>query len=244
MLTVRCNFMTTQIDHNKLLKKIAKERLEPYGVFQSGQSRIFLLDKVWFVIEFQPSSFSKGTYLNVNVDFNFYPRDYFAYSYGNRETGFEEFENEEQFGKLVNELCDLSIERVQDLELKFIDFRTALKTIKKEKVDGAWDLYENGFLNILNGNFNKALKQLSKVSREKCRYDWEFERKKLTEDLIDWLKERPTNLDKINNLITETRRSKKLPTITLGNLTERKPIPNSTLPKAGQTWLKKLFGSE
>jgi len=103
---------------------------------QQGQSRTFLYDKGWFtiIIEFQPSSLSKGTCLNSGVDFNFYPRDYFAFGYGYRETGFEEFNDEEQFNKLVNELCDLTIKRVQQLDQKFTDIWTALKTFEKEKL--------------------------------------------------------------------------------------------------------------
>ncbi len=237
--------MTTQIDHNKLLKKIAKERLKSYGIFQHGQSRTFLYDRGWFtiVIEFQPSSWSKGTYLNIGVDFNFYPRDYFAFGYGYRENGFEGFKDEEQFNKLVNELCELTIKRVQELEQKFIDVWTALKTADKEKADDTWRIYEVAVLNILTSNFDKARKQLSQVSKSKCEYDWEIERKKVADELIDWLQERPIDLDKIENLINRTRQLKKLPIVTLDNLTERKITPNSTLPK-GRMWLKKLFGSE
>ncbi len=241
-----CNFMTTQIDHNKLLKKIAKERLKPYGIFQQGQSQTFLYDRGWFtiVIEFQPSSWSKGTYLNIGVDFNFYPRDYFAFGYGYREKGFEEFKDEEQFKKLVNELCELTIKRVQELEQKFIDVWTALKTMNKEKSDDTLRIYEVAVLNILTSNFDKARKQFSQVSKSKCEYDWEIERKKVADELIDWLHEIPMDLDKIQNLINKIRQLKKLPIVTLDNLTERKTTPNSTLPKAGRMWLKKLFGSE
>lgn len=238
--------MTTQIDHNKLLKKIAKERLKPYGIFQQGQSRTFLYDKGWWtiVIEFQPSSYSKGTYLNIGVDFNFYPRDYFAFGYGYREKGFEEFNDEEQFNKLVNELCKLTIKRVQELEQKFTDVWTAQKTADKEKADNTWIIYEVAILNILTSNFDEARKRLFQVSKTKCEYDWEIERKKVADELLDWLKEKPGDLDKIENLINKTRQLKKLPTVTLHNLTERKTTPNSTLPKAGRLWLKKLFRSE
>ena len=237
--------MTTQIDHNKLLKKIAKERLKPCGIIQQGQSRTFFYDKGWFtiVIEFQPSSWSKGTYLNIGVDFNFYPRDYFAFVYGYREKGFEEFKDEEQFNKIVNELCELTIKRVQQLEQKFIDVWTALKIAEKEKGGDTWRIYELAVLNILTSNFYKARKQLLQVSKTKCEYNWEMERKKVADELIDWLQERPANLDKIENLINKTRQLKKLPTVKLDNLTERKTTPDRTLPKAGQLWLKKLFGS-
>ena len=90
----------------------------------------------------------------------------------------------------------------------------------------------------MTSNFDKARKQLFQVSKSKCEYDWEVERKKVADELIDWLQENPTNLDKIKYLINETRQLKKLPTVTLDNLTERKTTPNSTLPKAGRMWLK------
>lgn len=233
--------MTIQTDHNKLLKKIAKEQLKPYGIFQQGQSRTFLYDRGWFtiVIEFQPSAWSKGTYLNIGVDFNFYPRDYFAFGYGYREKGFEEFKDEEQFSKLVNELCELTVKRVQELEQKFIDVGTALKTANKEKADDTWRIYEVAVLNILTLNFDKARKQLFLVSNTKCEYVWEIERKKVADELLDWLQERPANLDKIENIINKTRQLKKLPPVPLGNLTERKPTSGRN---AGRLWWQKLFG--
>ena len=235
--------MTTQIDHNKLLKKIAKERLKPYGIFQQGQSRIFLHDRGWFtiVIEFQPSSWSKGTYLNIGVDFNFYPRNYFAFGYGYREKGFEEFKDEEQFNKLVNELCELTIKRVQELDEKFTDVWSALKTSDKEKASDPWRIYEVAVLNILTSNLDKARKLLLQVSKCKCENDWEIERKKVADELLDWLNERPRDLDKIENLINITRQLKKLPLVTLDNLKERKTIHNSSLLKSGRMWLKKLL---
>jgi hypothetical protein len=238
--------MTTHIDHNKLLKKIAKERLKPYGIFQKGQSRTFLYDRGWFtiVIEFQPSSWSKGTYLNIGVDFNFYPRDYFAFGFGYREKGFEEFKDEEQYTQLVNELCDLTIKRVQELDEKFIDVWTALKTADKEKRDDTWRIYEVAVLNILTSNFAMARKQLTEISQTKCEFDWEIERKNMADELLNWLQERPASFEKIENIIDKTRQLKKLPTITLDNFTERKPTPNSTLPKSRRSWWQKLFGSE
>ena len=235
--------MTTQIDHNKLLKKIAKERLKPYGIFQKGQSRTFLYDRGWFtiVIEFQPSSWSKGTYLNIGVDFNFYPRDNFAFGFGYREKGFEEFKDEEQYTKLVNELCDLTIKRVQELNENFIDIWTALKTSDTENESNIWRIYEVAILNAVASNIDDARKLLTIVSKTKCEYDWQIERKKLTDELLDWLAESPVSLDKIKNIIIETRELKKLPKMTLENITDRKTTPNSTLPKAGLKWWQKLF---
>lgn len=118
------------------------------------------------------------------------------------------------------------------------------KTADKEKEDDTWRIYEVAVLNVLTSNFDKARKQLIHISKAKCEYDWEIERKMVVDELIEWLKERPTDLDRIESLINKTRQLKKLPIVTLDNLTERKTTPNSTLLKAGRKWLKKLFGSE
>ena len=227
-MNIRRNFMTIEFDHNKLLKKLAKERLKPFGIFQQGQSRTFLYDKGWFtiVIEFQPCSWSKGTYLNIGVDFNFYPRDYFAFGYGYREKGFEEFKDEEQFNKLVNELCDLTIKRVQELDQKFQDIWTALKTVDKDKGEDTWRLYEVAILNAMASDFEKARKQFKQMSKEKCLYEWEIERKQVIDELINWTNDSPVFLDNIKILINKTRQLKKLPTMTLDHLTERKITPN------------------
>lgn len=57
--------------HAKIINSVAKRILAPYGFFQKGRSRIWLQDNGWFLtaVEFQPSGFSKGTYVNVAMHF-------------------------------------------------------------------------------------------------------------------------------------------------------------------------------
>jgi hypothetical protein len=125
--------MEATFDHNKLLKKIASEKLLPHGIVQEGKSRNFLYDNGWWIIivEFQPSSFSKGTYLNIGVDFNFYPKDYFAFTYGYREKGFESAKDEKQFEQLIGEYCDYTIAKVEELKVKFQDVYSAIRIFRK-----------------------------------------------------------------------------------------------------------------
>ncbi|MBI3133814.1 MAG: hypothetical protein HYZ14_03980 [Bacteroidetes bacterium] len=216
--------MTTEIDHNKLLKKIAKARLKPFGIFQKSQSRIFLHDKGWYttVIEFQPSKWSKGTFLNIGVDLNLYPRDYFSFGHGYREKGFEEFTDEKQFEDLVNGLCDLTIKRVQELDNLFIDVWAATTLNEKENSDDPWQLYNLALLNILSKNFDRAGQQLDKLVSKKCEHDFEFKRRQLANEILSWLKDENTLQEKIKNLINETRKLKKLPVATLDDLAVRK----------------------
>ena len=239
--------METGFDHNKLLKKIAKDRLSPEGIIQAGRSRTFLYDNGWWtiVIEFQSSSWSKGSYLNIGVDFNFYPRDYFAFSYGSREKGFEEANDENHFTQIINDYCDFTIEKVKKLKIKFNDIWTATNTFKKGVDDDPWDHFSLGVLYGLTGNLSKSKKYLRKVSKEKCEHDYEFERKKIVTEILGCLNSDETFLTKIKELINQARQLKKLPVVDLGNLRERKTMPiwNSIKQCFGAWRIKPRFRS-
>lgn len=58
----------TDFDHNKVLADSARAALAPLGFKRKGRSRTWYRDGTWWlaVIEFQPSSYSRGSYLNVS----------------------------------------------------------------------------------------------------------------------------------------------------------------------------------
>jgi hypothetical protein len=214
--------MATDFDHNKLLKKIAKNRLRPYGVFQKGNSRTFLLDNGWYIIiiEFQPSSWDKGSYLNIGVDLNVYPRSYLAFSYGYREDGFKGAENDDQFKEIVDAYCNHVIEKVQKLKEKFKDVSTAIDSIKQLYPDDAWQEFDLGILYGLDGQMQKADSSLRKLTDQKCNFDYELERQELANIMLELVTDNQKFTDKTQALITQSRRLKKLPAldITLLNL--------------------------
>ncbi|HEX4035315.1 MAG TPA: hypothetical protein VHX66_12810, partial [Solirubrobacteraceae bacterium] len=61
--------MAREPPHSKLLTTAAREVLRPMGLRQKRRSRVWLDDRAWWVgvVEFQASSFSPGTYLNVGA---------------------------------------------------------------------------------------------------------------------------------------------------------------------------------
>ncbi|GMM86926.1 hypothetical protein [Pseudoalteromonas sp. MTN2-4] len=85
--------------HSKLINNAAREILKPVGLVRKGQSRVWLDDNGWWLtmVEFQPSSWSKGTYLNVGVSWLWYPKDYLSFDIGYRENSFIEFKDEDSF---------------------------------------------------------------------------------------------------------------------------------------------------
>lgn len=59
--------MAKQNEHGKLIAAAAKAALLPLGCVRKGQSRCWFSDeRYWYIfIEFQPSSWSEGTYFNI-----------------------------------------------------------------------------------------------------------------------------------------------------------------------------------
>jgi len=227
--------METAFDHNKLLKKTAKERLTPFRITQKGSSRTFLFDNGWWtiIIEFQPSSYSKGSYLNIGLDFNFYPRDHFAFTYGYRENGFEKANDETAFIKIINDYCDLTITKVDNLKLKFKDVWTAADTFKKHVDNDSWNKFDLAILYGLTGKISDSKKLLLDIKKQKCEYDYEFKRQQFVTDILPWLDNDETFLIKIKELINQTRQLKKLPFVDLDKLQERKTTPNSSIANSG-----------
>ncbi|MGY0375270.1 hypothetical protein [Clostridium sp. JNZ J1-5] len=105
--------------HDKIIKKAAKEILIPLGMFQKGQSRCWLDDNGWYItqVEFQPSAWSKGAYLNVGVSFLWEKSEALnntlSFDFGYREKGHVEFNgNEDNFYREMIGLSTYAKEKV------------------------------------------------------------------------------------------------------------------------------------
>ena len=105
--------------HSKLLTAAARSALRPLGLVQKGRSRTWLDDQGWWlgVVEFQPSSYSRGSYLNVGVNWLWNPKDYLSFNYGHRVhfddgSQYVEYESDEQFAPLAEKLATAAAEKV------------------------------------------------------------------------------------------------------------------------------------
>lgn len=93
--------MEDRQDHNRIIQQAAREVLKPLGLFQRGRSRLWIDDNGWFLtlVEFQPSAWSKGSYLNVALHFLWGNRDFISYDYPiggqTRQNSFVSFTGDE-----------------------------------------------------------------------------------------------------------------------------------------------------
>src|SRR5256885_16246715 len=62
-------FVPARSPHGSIINRVARAALTPLSLRRKGQSRFWHDDYGWraFLVEFQPSSWSKGTYCNVGA---------------------------------------------------------------------------------------------------------------------------------------------------------------------------------
>ncbi len=111
--------MAKQNEHGKLIAAAAKAALLPLGCVRKGQSRCWFSDeRYWYIfIEFQPSSWSRGTYFNVFPVWLFlrpWPGEPI-----HRVGDYIHFESVEQFRPLIEEGAKLVAAEVIALRTKF-----------------------------------------------------------------------------------------------------------------------------
>lgn len=107
--------------HSRLVNAAAKAALGPLGCVQKGRSRTWLDDHHWWVgvIEFQPSSWDKGSYLNVGACWLWSGHDYLSFDAGHRVGGFHAFKDEAQFAAVSEALAAQAGQEVVALRERF-----------------------------------------------------------------------------------------------------------------------------
>lgn len=107
--------------HDKIIANAAKASLRPLGFQRKGQSRLWFSDHSWWlaVVEFQPSSWSKGSYLNVATHWLWMDIAPISFDFGGRLEGFEEYASDEQFAIAVARLTASAAEEARRLEAMF-----------------------------------------------------------------------------------------------------------------------------
>lgn len=201
--------------HNKIINRVARDTLNPIGVKRKGQSRVWLDDNGWWVtvIEFQPSAWSKGTYLNVGVNFQWYPKEYLSFDIGYRETGFVEYESDEQFEPKAKEFAELA-------KVKILEIREQLSSTKsaKEYVISSlqnhrptlWGEFHQGMSCILTKDTKEAISYFNQVLSNPHDTEWAIKLKEFTSRMVISLESGEDALRFIDEIVNKSRELKKL----------------------------------
>ena len=104
------NIDIMQPTHDKLIARAAKKELGSLGFARKGRSRTWIADHGWWatIVEFQPSSWSKGSYLNVAPHWLWSCNDFLSFDFGGRLQEHVPFESDEQFSEATANLAALA----------------------------------------------------------------------------------------------------------------------------------------
>ncbi len=151
--------------HDKIIAAAAKASLSPLGFRRKGQSRTWLADKNWWlvVVEFQPSSWSKGSYLNVAAHWLWSDLGCVSFDFGSRIAEFEQYQSDEQFESAATRLAHCAAEEARVILDMFtsIDVVADLLISEERSQPGRdfrqWPTYHAGVAAGLVGRVDDAL---------------------------------------------------------------------------------------
>lgn len=201
--------MTTppSIDHNKLIAAAAKEALSPLGLKRDGKSRIWYDDHGWWciVIEFQPSSWSRGTYLNVGISWLLFEKAHWTFDVGHREQGFSPARAEQQFADALAGIVAHASQRVQDYRERFGTIQGALGHYQSAELRSHWDCYHAGVIAALAGDVPAAHKYFESLIGQPRQHQWQQGLYYRALDLSRLLGSRREFRDSVAGIVLRTR---------------------------------------
>lgn len=156
--------------HDKIIADAAKSALGPLAFRRKGRSRTWLADHGWWltIVEFQPSSWSKGSYLNVGAHWLWYDSDFLNFDYGGRILEHVEYQSDEQFILVANRLAERAANEANLLATTLTSLEAASNILLHEEgigrhVAGGWVTYNAGMAAALVGRRKTATHMFNRV---------------------------------------------------------------------------------
>jgi hypothetical protein len=152
--------------HSKQLTEAARRILRPMGLFQKGRSRIWLDDHCWWLgaVEFQPSSWSQGSYLNVGCMWLWRVKDYYSFDEGFRVRPFSSFRDEEEFELTAEQLAKKAAQEVNHYRSLFPNVGAVSSYYLSHRPDGFWENFNAAVACALAGRPEDAQRFFNHVT--------------------------------------------------------------------------------
>ncbi len=124
------------------------------------------------VVEFQPSGWSKGSYLNVGAMWLWFEKEYLSFDYGSRVENFAPYQDEAQFAPLAENLARRAAEEVARLRSHFTSVRAAAQQLAARSPMGFWDSFNAAIACGLAGETAQARRFFGEVAGTDGQQDW------------------------------------------------------------------------
>ncbi|MDO9414009.1 MAG: hypothetical protein Q7T81_15675 [Pseudolabrys sp.] len=159
----RKTIMAQPSEHGRIIAAAAKAALAPIGCVRKGQSRTWRADHRYWVIdvEFQPSGWQKGSYLNISVAWLWNVTHGYDFAY--RAGSFIPFETAEQFTPPIRELAAIAATEVLKVREQFGSFSDILDYIKADNRRAPWPGFNAAIVCGLAGDIVSARQYFHEV---------------------------------------------------------------------------------
>jgi hypothetical protein len=168
--------MSAPNEPSRIIESEAKTILGPMGVKQKGRSRTWLDDRGWWlgVVEFQPSSFSKGSYLNVGCMWFWHVKPWISYDLGHRVENHVEFHNEAQFRPEARRLAQKAAREIERWRKTLPSVTNLCSYYARQMTTGnIWPEFNAAIACALGGNGKLSQGFFEKIaSMENLTTDW------------------------------------------------------------------------
>jgi hypothetical protein len=166
----------TGSQHSVLINRIAREQLGPAGFVQKGRARFWYDDQLWraYFVDFQPSSWSSGTYCNVGVMWLWGPtagvKGHWSFHVSERvatpQGQFLPFRADSaDFGPSVRDLAIRALGAASRLRVRFSKLRSVADHYPAEAI-GGWPAYHGAVALGLTGSGQAASDLFNRVATE------------------------------------------------------------------------------
>lgn len=160
--------------HDKIIATAAKNSLHPLGFRRRGRSRLWIADHHWWlnIVEFQPSGWSKGSYLNVAAHWLWSNTGHLSFDHGQRVEGFVEA-SDAQFEAAARTLAEAAAEEARRLGNMIRSIQQTADLLKAEEVSlpetsrGSWSAYHAGMAAGIAGRSSDAAALLKSVTDDR-----------------------------------------------------------------------------
>ncbi len=159
--------------HDKVIADAAKATLGPLGFRRKGGSRLWFADHTWWlaVVEFQPSAWSKGSYLNVAAHWLWSDTGNISFDFGGRLAEFVEYQSDAQFAPAAAGLADSAANETQRLTGMFGSLNSTASVLLNEartrpmQCPGhpGWMAYHAGIASGLVGRADDAMEMFGRI---------------------------------------------------------------------------------
>ena len=205
-------------DHNRVIATAARETLGPLGLVRKGRSRTWLDDNDWWlgVVEFQPSSWKRGSYLNVGAMWLWRDTDdhhvYFGLGHRIDGAGFADA-SDAVFEDAVAAMAVTAAEHVRLLreQLTTVDAAAAILREQAER-DTGWARWDAAVALGLAGERDGAAAMFRAVADDDDDRDWWVAVRRDAAKLAELVRADPAGFDAtVRSWIDRYRDALKLP---------------------------------